>query len=107
MIALGSFIFMLPHFTTESYLQSMVKTMDLEERKSSLSSSIERKLCSVQHNLSNDDNIQESTSFGLHHPYHPKVQDYNDDSSSVSFTSNSNISIRDQGRDEPASVSLS
>ena len=94
-------------FSNYSYLQSMVNTMDLKERKSSLSSSIERKLCSVQHNISNADNIQESSSFGLHHPYHPKVQDYNDDSRSVSFSSNSDMSIRDQGRDEPAAISLS
>ena len=85
----------------------MVNTMDLEERKSSLSSSIERKLCSVQHNISNVDNIQESSSFGLHHPYHPNAQDYSDNSSTVSFTSSSDMSIRDQGRDEPAAISLS
>ena len=85
----------------------MVNTMDLEERKSSLSSSIERKLCSVQHNISNADNIQDSSSFSLHHPYHPNAQDYSDNSSTVSFTSSSDMSIRDQGRDEPAAISLS
>ena len=88
-------------FLLYSYLQSMVNTMNLEERKSSLSSSIERKLCSVQQNTtSNTDNIQESSTFGLHHPFHPNVPDYHDNN-------RTELSIKDKGRDKPAEISLS